>query len=311
MDAAVYDSTDNLIIAVRGGRVFQCDAATGVVLSQLDFQQLGLGGSCIVWDQGTNRCFASCWNTGNYNVPAFAAARNFYRIVPNPLSVDLVTPLSGIGGSITQPGFEAGIIQMKNIAGTIYGIAWDNNLPAVLGGLAAFKFLANNIATHTYARIGGYDYPSFAYATVGGNDRIYTASSLEASVQWWDFVASGLTIAGTDVTRGYVAIEYAPVQQMLYVTREFQFIDIYDTSGVFQSTLNTARAAFNGVNIQFNPNDGFIYVAGGADGSVIVIDPATNAMTVKTGFDLPWSFVFTPSAKFAVQQGATGLKAIT
>ena len=63
MHAAIHAATpDDVIIGVRGGRVYQANPTTGAILSRLDYQQLGLGGACVSWDLATNKCFASAWN---------------------------------------------------------------------------------------------------------------------------------------------------------------------------------------------------------------------------------------------------------
>lgn len=263
----------------------------------------------MCWDSATNKCFAAAWNIGHYNVANFSGTRNIYRIIPNPLAVDVVQGFEALFSvPIGYANLSAGVGALKAINGSIWGLGWNGALHPTA---AVFKF-SPTFTGPVFHQMADASYPSFAYAKIGGtNDNIFIASPDADDIEWWDFTANSFNQNAFDTTKGYMAIEYAPVQQMLYVTRELQFIDIYNTSGVFQSTVNTGRSGFNGVNIQLNPNDGLLYVAGGADNTVIVIDPSTNAVTIKTGYDLPWNFVFTPSAKFAVQQGATGLKLIT
>lgn len=320
MDAACYDSVDNLIIGVRGGRVFQCDASSGAVLNQSDYQQLGLGAATIVYDSGINRCYAACWNVGHYNVANFSSTRNFYKIIPNTLAVD-GAPISfetTFATTIGAGALLAGIASMKNVSGVIYGLAWNSTINPQL---CAIRFQASNLTIKTLASFGSiYGYPSFAYANVGGNDRVYIACPDADNVQWWDFTASTSGSGGFDAGLGYVAIEFGGTY--LFVTRELQFIDVYDVTGAFQSalnlgniasgTINTGRSAFNGVNIRRNPYTGLIYVAGGADDSVFTIDPTLGVLSaVKLGFDLPFDFVFTPTKTFAVQQGSVPLKEVT
>jgi hypothetical protein len=54
-----------------------------------------------------------------------------------------------------------------------------------------------------------------------------------------------------------------------------------------------------------------IYVPCMGDDSVVVVNPADSTKVVKTGFDLPWRMVFTPTKAFAIQQGSAGLKEVT
>ncbi len=195
---------------------------------------------------------------------------------------------------------------MKNVAGTIYALGWSaRNQEAYF-----LRFLANAVGTNANAPAGSYGCPSVAYANVAGNDVAFLASPGGAQVVSWDFTASAGNTSTFSTARGYIAVEYVAAVSKLFVTREFQFIDVYDASLNYLSTIDTGRSTFQGCNIQLNSVDGLLYVAGGADNTVVVITPLTSAFVIKTGFDLPWKFVFTPTHKFTVQQGSTGLKEI-
>jgi hypothetical protein len=188
-----------------------------------------------------------------------------------------------------------------------------------------FKFSAANVAVNFYESFGGNTFPNMCYATVGGHDRVYICSQDADEVQYWDWADSSSNQSAFNATRGFNCIEWAPVQGVLYVCREFQFIDMYTTgvdgggnSPVYSGiTLDTLRSTFNGVAIRYNSNDGLIYVAGGADNTVAVFNPATNVFIggdpgsrVRAGYDLPCDFVFTGTMKFAVQQGTVPLKEV-
>lgn len=315
MDSACYDSTDQFILSVRGGRVFKCDATTGAVLSQLDYSGLAPSGGQIVYDAGIGKCYASAWNIGHYDQAAFSSVRNLYRIVPGnlpsvPPTVDLVTPVANIFGAFAgSTALESGIAYMKNVSGEVYGVGWRQVAGVRWSG---FRFAANNLASFNFVNLGAgeFAYPSFAYGKVGGtNDVIFWTAPDQATVNSWDFTASASNASVVDATKGFLSLEFA--NNKLFVGEELQFIDIYNASLVYQSTVNTARVAFNPVNMRLNSNDNLLYIAGGADNTVIVLNPADNSFTVKTGFDLPWDFVFTPTKKFCVQQGTIGLKEIT
>lgn len=321
MDSACYDSTDQFILSVRGGRVFKCDATTGAVLSQLDYSGLAPSGGQIVYDAGIGKCYASAWNIGHYDQAAFASIRNLYRIVPGNTSaaptVDLVTPIANIFGAFAgSTALESGIAYMKNVSGEVYGVGWRQVAGVRWSG---FRFAANNLASFDFVNLGAgeFAYPSFAYGKVGGtNDVIFWTAPDQATVNSWDFTASASNASIVDATKGFLSVEFA--NNKLFVGNEFEAIDVYNTSLVYQTTLHTGLADFNPVNMRLNSVDGLIYVAGGAyqdpvtkSNVVLTINPATNALSAaKTGFDLPWDFVFTPTKKFCVQQGTIGLKEI-
>jgi len=306
MDDACYCQTDNVIVGVRGGRAFQFNATTGAILATVDFQQFGLSPSSVVWDSGTNRCFAVCWNTPSFDTINAVGIRQITRIVPSTLTVDVVLDLAttfGLGFGIGVL-MQAGIGTLRSLGGNIYGMgalsfAAQTNI---------FKFQASNPAVNEHHGVGP-EYASFALAVIGGNQRMYWNGVADQDVEWWDFVTVSSGAGGVD-TRNRLSIEYAASVGRFYCPEEFQFIDVYDNTGTFILQLNTGRTNFNGVDIRLNSNDGLLYICGGADNTVIVLNPATNVFTIKTGFDLPFRTVFTPTKKFAVQQGAVSLKEI-
>ncbi len=305
MDAAAYASTDNLIIGVRGSRVYKCSAVDGSIVTSMDYQQQGWGPASICYDVGIGRCFASCFNTPSFDTVNALAVRQITRIIPSSVTPDLTLDVATLFGSpnLLNPFMETGPGILKSSGGQIYGMGYRGFLNTAL-----FRFQANNTANNEFQAQGG-EYTSFALAVIGGNQRMYFNEVGLQSIGWWDFNTSTHTSGPVD-TRNRLSIEYAPTQGRFYCPEEFQFIDIYDNTGTFLSQLNTARSNFNGVNIQRNTFTDLLYIAGGVDNSVVVLNPATNAFTVKLGFDNPVNFVFTPTKSFAVQAGAIGLKEV-
>lgn len=310
MDSACYDSTDNLILAVRGGRVYSCNAVTGAISAQSDYSQLALGAASVVWDSGSNRCFAVGWNVGhntglNFEYPE----RNIYRIVPTTLAVDQTTPITSTFSLSVGYAIEYGLSRLVASAGWIYGVGWA--FPFATWSPFVLRFSAANPAVFSKVNSVGPSYPYCAYVLSGGtNDRLYW-NTQGTYVSYRDFTSSSTANGPGDSLRNRMAVEYAPGVTRLYFTDEFQYIHSYDLTGAYVATIDTGRAAFNGVNIRYNSVDSRLYIAGGADNTVVVLNPATDTFTVKTGFDLPWDFVFTPTRSFCVQQGSVGLKEIT
>lgn len=310
MDSACYDSTNNLIIAVRGGRVYSCSPVTGAITAQSDYSPLALSGASVVWDSGTNRCFAVAWNIGhntglNFEYPA----RNIYRIVPTTLVVDQTTPITSTFGLNLGYAIEYGLSHLVSSGGWIYGVGWS--FPFGTFSSLVLRFSAANPAVNSVVTGIGPSYPYFAYVLSGGtNDRIYW-NTQGTYVSYRDFTLSAGANGPGDSLRNRMAVDYAPSVNLLFFTDEYQYVYAYSLTGTFSATIDTGRATFNGVNIRYNPNDGLLYIAGGTDNTVVVLNPTTSTFVVKAGFDLPWDFVFTPTRSFCVQQGAVGLKQIT
>lgn len=306
MDDACYASADGFIIGVSGSRVYKCSATDGSIITSADYQQFGLSPASICYDVGTGRCFAVCWNTPSFDTSNSVGVRQITRIIPSTVANDLVFDLAttfGLG-FIVATFMQNGMGYLKSLGGNIYGMG----SLTTANQTNVFKFQASNPAINEHHGVGP-EYASFALAVIGGNQRMYWNQVSDQAVEWWDFVAAANGSGPVD-TRNRLAIEYAPTQGNFYCTEEFQFIDIYDDTGTFVLQLNTARSNFNGVSIMRNPFTDLLYIAGGVDNSVVVLNPAGNTFTVKLGFDLPFRFVFTPTKTFAVQRGTVGLKEV-
>lgn len=318
MDSACYCTTDNVIVGVRGGRVFKIDASAGTISSQADFAQPGFGQATCCYDSGTNRVFAAVWDTPvftNDSPSNTSSPRKVYRIVPSTLVTDLVidinTTLGITNGALAYT--QLGVSDLRSHGGYIYGRIFKNSGGVVNPTMGGFRFLATTPATNDkfYDTTAGF--PRCAYGSVGGHDVLFVTDQQEQGFNWYDFNTATFTNGPMepDATKIMMAIEYAPSQNHVLVTDQAQFIYVYSSVGAFIATINTGRSAFNGVGLRYNSVDGLVYAAGMGDNSVIVVNPATNGFAVKTGFDLPCDFVFTPSKKWAVQQGSTPLKEIT
>ncbi len=320
MDSATYDSTLQKIIASRGTRVYRCDANTGAVEATSDCPELGLGGSCVVYDSGLNQTFISAWNTAHYDVSLPGSVRNFYRVTTNPLAVGSPIPFGstfGLDAFALTASPAAGIMAMKNVGGQIYALGWSSrNAEAYF-----LQFSAAVVGLNFNAAVGDYSYPSIAFAVVAGKRTSFCTGPGGNEVISWNWDDSTGNNSTPDNTRGYVCLEYAV--NRIYVAREFQFIDIYDTALNYVATIDTMRTNFQATNMLLNPTDGLLYVAGGVDNTVLCVNPnggipqTQGAYPPIAGkfafspavFDLPWNLVFTTTKKFAVQQGAVGLNA--
>lgn len=309
MDAAVHAITPNYIIGVRGTRVFRCDPSTGQIIEHLDCGQVGLGFGTIVYCNATNKCYVACMVTPHYDVAAFGADRNLYRINPNPLSIDAILPFkTTFGLTLGDAALESGIMTMRTFGTSVFAMAFKSTVNPSLQFIQFDQ--TNPAAAPVVNSIGFFNYPSFGIGVVGGETFTFWARQDADTIASFGWGGTGFNQTAFDVSKGYYAVEYA--NNKVFATREFQFIDVYDNASTpnYLTTINTGRTDFNGLNIRLNLNDNHLYIAGGADNTVIVVNPADNSFVVKTGFDLPTDFCFTPSKVWAVQQGSAPLKEV-
>ncbi len=315
MDDAAFCSAavGTPIIGVRGGQMYKCDPITGDVTSQADYSPLAFGRATCCYDAGTNRVFATSFNIGHFDSTNFSSAKNIYRINPTvtPPAVDLIIPFAAtFGATLNYAAAESGMARLKSSGGNIYGYGWTGAIHPTLTVLRFQASAPGTFSTQQQSLIGSY--PSFAQGVIGGDDTMIWADQDACNIESWGFTSSTGSGVGLDNTRNRIAIEYDGVSGHLFVTAEFQFIYVYSLAGALITTIDTGRSTFNGVDILRNPNNGLIYVAGGSDNTVVIINPATNLIVgeVLAGYDHPCGFVFTTTTKFAVQQGAVPLKAV-
>ena len=117
-----------------------------------------------------------------------------------------------------------------------------------------------------------------------------------------------------------IAVEWSPEAGFLYTTSQDvgspgdgSWIYRCSTTPAEFSRFNLGRTDFNGIHLRrcpIGPNTGKLYAAGFSDNTVAVISPGVDSFVIRTGFDLPWDFVFTPSKVWCVQQGTVGLKEV-
>lgn len=318
MDQAVFASNPNLIIGIRGSRLFQCNATTGAVVTTADIGTVGWGKSCLAYDSGSNKVFCSTWNTpeyvikhiGFFDVPV--SERNFYRINPSTLAVELATDFqSNFGVSESDSTLqEVGICAMDSSGGNIFCRWWAApHAGGSTGG--SLMFSAANVATFHNGNEGTQGgFPHVVYGAVAGNDNAFFVDNQGLQIIRYDYTANSEHVFSFTPPQNPLVAGFAPVQQHVLVTDVAQKIYVFDLAGALLATIDTLRSGFNGVAARYNSVDGQVYVAGGNDNTVCVINPATNTFVIKTGFDVPVDFVFTASKKFAVQAGSTPLKEI-
>lgn len=333
MDAACYNSTDGFIYGVRGGRVFQCNASTGAVTAFTDYSTTILSGASICYAAVNNTLWAGGWNNQGFNhangnaIPAafFFKPCSLYKLTPGAPPtvaqvVDLDTAFAADApwNSAQQP--LAGVSELKYIGTSVYATIAQFQLHS---GLVPVKFDPTNLASFILGFASAVGVGPFAWQT---GDFIWAPDVTFPRLTQVD-MSTGAFANELDTWSGGspatvhdffpVAVEFSNETGALFVTSQDvgspgdgSWIYRCSTAPAEVLRFNTGRTNFNGVHIKRNPNTGLLYAAGLGDNTVIEINPVGNTFTVKTGFDLPWDFVFTPTKKWCVQQGSTGLKEI-
>ena len=337
MDSACYNSSDGFIYAVRGGRVFKINATSGAILAQSDYDLRLRPGASIAYASVNNTLWAGGWNDPTSNqalgnaIPSayYFSPRRMYKIAPSTLTVLQALDLdSNFPSGATPNAWDsaqqplAGVQELKAVGSVIYGVFLGfQSTPSA----TPIVFDPSNTASYTLGFSGGV---AGQFAVQPGNfvwapdvtfPRIVKVNmTTGAYVNELDTWSGGSPATVHDFYP--LAVEYSDETGDLFCTSQSVGAPgdggfIYRLSvGLFEvAQLNTGRTNFAGVHLRrcpVGPNTGLLYGAGFGDNTVVVVNPTTNGMTVKTGFDLPYDFVFTPSKVWCVQQGTVALKEV-
>lgn len=315
LNSASYDAARNKIYAVRGGYVLRFDGSTGVREASARYatsQKVCLGDESYCWyDSVLDVIWANIWR-GTWDANASITDVALVKINPTTLAVVTEYSLtSDIADSITE--IAAGPRQIQTDGSNLYFSAVGAG-----GGLSSYSAIylydANNIPA-SWLQNGSY----------GGN-RMWAQFDLANGVLYQCDVGNlrrvrevnKTTLATTGVQSAQLAIGrfiygicWSPSNSRIYACTKTRYIHKLEMGGAQAALeIDTGRANATPHNIRYNANDGLIYCPLYSDNTVVVIDPSTDAVTVKTGFDSPWDCVFSTTKKWALQHGPQGLKEI-
>lgn len=338
MDSAVYvPAATPFIAGVHNGTLYKLDPNTGAKLTSVVFdQRIWAGLSAVEYDPVTLTILAAgTMNSDLVEVP-LKSPRFIVRIDPTTLAVgplyDLRSILAAYGND--GGGIRAGALQLVASGGVIYAAisttvsgTIDSGFVAQLNAGAMTLIQSSNQGVLVCPRSHGMAIKGTIAYTIDARSQVLYAQDMSTNTFY-----SQNNIFNLVPTWWPVSIGYSPDSDQLYVPslndsvqndgsiiRVFTSVDDGFGNLALQSTINTGRAAFNGLSVRQNPFNHLVYVAGGGDNSVCVINPTgapimgiapTNGFVIKTGFDFPVDITFTPTKAWAVQQGAQGLKEV-
>jgi hypothetical protein len=328
-DAAVYHPGRNSIFAVRGGRIFECDAGSGAILGLADFNVYGFSPSCICYDAANDRLWASCWNQDHGDALIAGNKRWFARINPATLVVET---LVDIGMIWVDSGFrQSGVTDAFVVNGYVVFVGWCLSFMSAQINCGMFSTTSPGAL---FASQSGFNMSSLI-------DRVSFAFDPGAGRLWMGFATGAVPGGGNgliwpvDVTFGgspsmAVNIPYVTAPpNTTFVSEQYGMAFNTATGKIYMSFYSGGIERFSSgmvreavllahgdpykaaLNVRYNATTNKVYAACVGGQSVAVIDcGAGDAVTVKTGFDLPFNIVCTPTKTFAVQQGGVGLKEI-
>lgn len=332
LDQAVYSATQDKIYGVRGGYVHEFNATTGALIQSSRYACPGFSEASIAYDTVNNKIFCSVWDDYAFENDGDArydiiVSRKLFRLFPATLAVETSAEINGVGGFPGYVGatYESGFIGPHRILyynGVLYCASGNSTLGS--------KLCAINVSTLAVATNGQAltwnqgKWIDFCVQPAGAEPmqiwtvlpfyEVYPCASPALTYAASNYYAYDATHYGASFNIIY-GVCWCPSNGKIYGTcRKPTVVTFTPNTAIHAfpvSTIATGDANATPYRIAYNSNDGLIYVPGYKSNNVVIIDPATDTVVeTQSGFDSPFDVVFTPTKKWAVQQGAIGLKEI-
>lgn len=298
LDSATYDSVRDVIWAVRGGRLFKCNALTGSKITEVVFHWPDLSPAGIIYEPTTDRLIVNYWNT-NSQPSGSGVPDSPKMMVINPDSMAVTTEVAipdvfGFGyGTMIGVAFGAKIF-----------VNWWQGSPNI------HRFNPVTLADEGGASAGnGTMYGDMALDSAGS--QLFCAGDQDSVVTVLDLpdLLSPSTISllpfenqsGIALAAGYLWL----------VGGDQNIVKVKSDGSEAPTQINTGVVNIKPWRIKyFSPLDRLL-IAGWASNTVVSVNPNTGAVDeIYTGFDAPWDIVMTPLHAFAIQHGSSGLRLI-
>jgi hypothetical protein len=328
LDQAVFGTSTvaggSFIWAVRGGYIYKFTSSGTLVTSKRYTNGPSFGEASIAYDAVGDMLYAAFWNEGMNIGTGYPTndAKGIWSINPSTLASSFtdINPIITAGllfGPLAANQTFSGPHQIICVAGKLLGTAsWMSiSSPRLITfrlNIPALTLDARN--QQGSSRDSWYD----VCWDTNLSTMWFTGSEFDGLISD-DFVGGDPSTVSLGTAEGPVGICQTSASPFwLYATTrsktlvKFQSLDSGSFSLFDMSSGYPAIATCKPYRCRFNTADGLIYMPDPVTNSVIIWNPATDAVSeIKTGFDTPFDVVFTATKKFAVQQGSIGLKEIT
>lgn len=304
LNNAVYDSTRDVIFAVRGGFIFKMNATTGarITYARYNFPSWG-DDTYVTYAANVGKLYATAWY--DPRDMSFATPRQgIVKINPDTLAVENFVSTAGLENDLSSGPFS--LIYNNALIYLIYKNALGKSISVYIYDPTT-DTLGSNV------NVDGADNLSDSQLVAKTSDNsISVVTRTRVRNYTSALVFNFFTAAFTDATRQGFGVAHDLVNDQYYVATDSSHVfKVAASSGAVSASIDTGVSTARPRRIYWNSVDGKIYVPGWQSDSVIIINPAAaDAVSVQTGFDSPYDIVFTPTKKWAVQHGLRGLKEI-
>lgn len=316
LDQAIYNSTSGKIYGIRGPLIHVYNGTTGALENTywMLASCLGISSICTI---GTTLYFSSFNPQIKDNKNPWAGQSNtssdIWRIDTTglagaPTCCEIFTQIASLVGAST---FIDGIGPLAQNGATVASM-WHNRQDtglAVFNGAGAPPFSVTTDPLDSVLFVNG-DL-CFDSSTVN------LISSVPPSYRLMVHDITALPGSIYDTYVPYYASALPPIgvcwcasTNRIYVATGTATVVKHPLDLSTNTNIATGVAGATPIRIKYSAASDKIYVPNWAVNSVTVIDPATDACTVKTGFDHPRDIVVAGAKVFAVQDGTPTLKEV-
>lgn len=324
LDQAVYHSPTDKIYGIRGGWVHVFNATTGAL--ENSYWTLPCGGSNSSIVSCGSYLYASSWNAQIRNFSNLAMWQNtglymdVYRIDPTNLSAAPVClnviPAIQNGNYWQNPcGFLGLTTNGTRIGGLVGWVAAGCYActfnPASIPNPAFDPPLPSTLLHSTGDHLGDMAYiQSGSLVMVACSPTFYEVSAYTDNAvtgpnqDYEESIAAAPTLNAFGVT-------YALSTNKIYYCTGSRYLLRYDADCTNETYVDIGIAAARPKRLKYWSVNDRVYIPNWSADSVTILNPNTDAVvSTESGFDKPIDIVFTPTKAFAVQDAATGLRAI-
>lgn len=312
LNSAVYEPGRDKIYAVRGGRVFQLNAATGAKEAEARFLAPAMDDSYVTYDSTTDRLWATMRRAFGSPTDASFPAKYLVSIHPDTLVATTYSFRNQVTFGNNWTNTHSGPFKILASSGFAFLLDYGDAVQEEVTGIRRINITANPPSlTHNNSspQGGGFgdiliDGTVLWFCSNDGFNSI-DARTLATLAAHTDFVQlNGSSDRPYGIARNPGGAIYAVqgTQILLKGTPA--------AAPVLRTTIDLGRANATPFHIKYAAFNSRIYIPLFADDTVAVLNPADDSFVIKTGFDTPWDVVVTNAKAFAVQHAPQGLKEI-
>ena len=321
LNSAVYEPGRDKIYAVRSGRVFQLNAATGAKEAESRFLCPAMDDSYLDYDSTTDSLWVVMRRSFGTPSESSFPIKWLVKIHPDTLAATRYSFRTNAGGDgVVTFGdnwfnTQSGPFKIKCNSGVAFILDYGDG--AAQGGLGdLWRIILTTTPPSEDLGYSGVDGGAWGDILIDGTNIWFCGNDGYNGI----FARTLATLGGV---ADFVQLNGIPASDTPYGIARVPGAAMYICQGtptllkgtpaavpVLRTTIALGRPNATPFHIRYAAFNNRIYIPLFKDDTVAVLNPADDSFVIKTGFDTPWDVVVTNARAFAVQHAPQGLKEI-